>query len=666
MNNGTASNFSRLKRWHIAVIALVILVAAIAAIVFTINPFGLNPFATTDEQGLAENERLIPVRFDSLTTEISINGSIAFSNKRDMVFGSSGFVDEILVSEGEIVSEGQALARLDPESVANLRRAIEQAKLDHKDALDALEDTKQPSLQTAEAEAAVANAALELHNAQEALNELLNPKAEDIANAESALADAELEAQTAQESLDDLLNPKPETLAAGEDAIAQARVALRDAEVSLDNDLVTAMDNLEIAERDLAVARMNLDALNGSNRLKTARDAYDGKRQDYANVIYKWTGMKATDDDLAMTPADLFAALNFVPEQVYDHDYILFPDGRIADNPDTRWNELKIFGWRALYPTSNLIEPECDHYTYSPLRQSDTNSANDEFCIQRDMRNAYDALVSARNELASEEAQREDSVAAAQAALTRAEMARSDAQEALDRLTDGSIGAAQLQAQYDKAQADYDAAMRNLEELKNPDDAEVESKRKKLASARAERDAAADALDTLTSPDAEEVAAGHGQVALAQAKLDDANNTLRRLNDRAEMRIALRDASVEAAQAKIDGETRRYEDSTIKAPWDGYISSIPVEEGEEIEPYKVTLTVINTGIVNIEGSVDEIDVLSLQREAPVTVTVDALPDERLDGIISDISSTSRNDQGVVTFDVTIKVNVPDGVPCKKG
>ena len=666
MNNGTASNFSRLKRWHIAVIAFVILVAAIAAIVFTINPFGLNPFTATDEQGLAENERLIPVRFDSLTTEISINGSIAFSNKRDMVFGSSGFVDEILVSEGEIVSEGQALARLDPESVANLRRAIEQAKLDHKDALDALEDAKQPSLQTAEAEAAVANAALELHNAQEALNELLNPTAEDIANAESALADAELEAQTAGESLDDLLNPKPETLAAGEDAIAQARVALRDAELSLDNDLATAMDNLEIAERDLAVARMNLDALHNSNRLKTARDAYDDKRQDYANVIYKWTGMKATDDDLAMTPADLFAALNFVPEQVYDRDYILFPDGRIADNPNTRWNELKIFGWRALYPTSNLIEPECDHYTYSPLRQSDTNSANGEFCIQRDMRNAYDALVSARNELASEEAQYDDSVAAAKESLTRAEKARSDAQEALDRLTDGSIGAAQLQAQYDKAQADYDAAMQNLHDLNNPDDAEVESGRKRLAMAQAKRDAAADAMDTLINPDAEEVAAGRGQVALAQAKLDDASNALRRLDDRAEMRVALRDAAVAAAQAKIDGETRRYEDSTIKAPWDGYISSILVEEGEEIEPYKVALTVINTGIVQIEGSVDEIDVLSLQHGAAAAVTLDALPDRELQGVVSSVSSTASNQQGVVTFDVKIDVRIPDDITLQEG
>ncbi len=666
MNNGTASIFSRLKRWHIAVIAFAILVASMASIVLTVNPFGLNPFAGEDETALAPTERLLPVRIDTLTTEIAINGGIAFSNKEDLTFGSPGYVSEILVTEGEIVTEGQPLASLDPESVANLRRAITQAQLDYEDALDALADAKNPTLQIAEAESALADAALELHNAQESLDNLLNPKAEDIANSEAALADAKLEAQTAQGALDHLLKPKPETLADAEDSIAQARVALRDAELALDNDLATAMDNLQIAERDLAVARLNLDALNGSNQLKTARDAYTDELQDYANVIYKWTGVKASDDDLAMTPADMFDALNFVPEQVYDRDYVLFPDGRIADNPDTRWNELKVFAWRALYPTANLIQPECDQYTYSPIRQSNTDSANDEFCIRRDMRNAYDALVSARSDLRTEEAQHDDSLAAAQQALASAEKARAEAQEALDRLMEGSIGATRLQAEYDKAQADYDVAIRNLDELKNPDTAEVESKRKRLASTQATRAAAADALDALINPDGEEVAANRGKLALAQANLNAASNALQEIHDRRELQVALKEASVAAAQAKVEGETRRFEDSTLKAPWNGYIASIPVEVGQEIEPYEVILTVINSGIVNIEGSVDEIDVLSLRREEPVTVAIDALPDQELDGIITNISSTSTNEQGIVAFDVDIRVHVPEGVILQEG
>ena len=666
MSNGPASIFSRLKRWHIAVLAIVILVAALAAVVLTINPFGLNPFAGEDESALAPTERLLPVRIDTLTTEIAINGSIAFSNKEDLTFGSPGYVSEILVTEGEIVTEDQTLASLDPESVANLRRAIAQAQLDYEDALGTLADARQPTLQIAEAEAALAQAELQAEDERETLDELVNPDADAVAQAESAVADAELEVQNAHEALDELVNPPAEILVAAEDDIAQARVTLRDAELALDNDVAAANDNLKIAERDLAVARQNLDALNDSNQLKSARDTHDDERQDYANVIYKWTGVHATDEDLSMTPGDLFAALDFNPELVYDRNFHLFPDGRIADNPDTRWNELKIFGWRALYPTSNLIEPQCDNYTYSPVRQSDTDSTNDEFCIQRDMRNAYEALVSARNDLLSTQAQYDDSLAAAKEAITKAEKAHSDAKEALDRLTDGSIGAERLQRRFDRAQADYDAAQRNLDELNNPASVEVESKRKQLTLAQAKRDAAAETLDALINPDAEEVALKRNELALAQAKRDRAAQDLRKIHDRRELEVALQEASVAAAQAKIDGETRRFEDSTLKAPWNGYIASIPVEVGQEIEPFEVILTVINSGIVNIEGSVDEIDVLSLRREEPVTVAIDALPDQELEGVITNISSTSTNQQGVVTFDVEIRVNVPDGITLQEG
>ena len=644
-----------------------LLLAFIVAVGATAGWYAYNHFwGADDESDLASNEHLIPVRTSSLLSEISIYGSVAFSNKKDLTFGSSGFIDEIMVSEGEIVSEGQPLARIDPESVANLSRAIVQAQIDHAKAISALEDAKRPSLQVAEAEAAVTNAALELHDARETLTDLLSPKAEEIAGAEATLAEAALEAQTARESLNDLLTPKEEFIASAQDEAAKARIELRDAELALGNDLATALDTLEIAERDLAVARMNLDALDNNNQLKNTRDAYEDERADYSNVIYKWTGVKATDEELTMAPAEIFAALNFDPERVYDRDYTLFPDGRIADNPDTRWNELKVFGWRALYPTGNIIEARCDQYTFSPIRQSGTDSSNDEFCIERDMRNAYDALVSARADLLAEEAQYNDSLAAAQEALTQAEMAHTDAQEALARLTEGSIGAARLQSRYDKAQADYEAANRNLADLKNPDAVEVENRRRQLAYAQAKREAAAEALDTVVNPASEEVAAKRSQFALAQTKLDGANVALQRLNDWREMQIALQEVSIEAAQAKIDGETRRYDSSTLKAPWDGYISQIPVEEGKEIEPFEVILTVINTGIVQIEGNVDEIDILSLHRDAAAVVTLDALPDRELEGIVSSIGSTPITEQGIVRFAVKVEVKLPDDVTLQEG
>ena len=656
----------RSRRWLLALLLCVIAIAAAAY--FALNQFtALSPFAANGGSDvLAPTERLIPVRFDSLRSEISINGSIAFSNKEHMTFGSAGFIDEILVSEGEIVSKGQPLARLDSESISDLLRDVAQARLDYAEALDKLGDAKQPALQLAQAEATVAGVALELHNAQEALDALINPPTETIAAAESTLAYDALELHNAQESLDALLNPPTETIAAAQDDIAQAKVTLHEAEFALSDDVVVANNDLEIAVRDLVIAQQNLNALSNSNNLKDSRDTYDEKRRDYANIIYKWTGVEATDEDLVLAPDALLKALDFNPEQVYSNDYTLFPDGRVADNPNTRWNELKIFGWRALFPGISQIEFQCDQNTLIPVTTSDVTNTNAELCIERDMRNAYDAFQVASNDLLNEESQHDDSVAQAKQAVTNATKARSDAKEALDRLADGNISAALLQTKVTKAQADLAAAIKNLEDLTNPNPTEVETLRKQVALAQATHAASAKDLETLTAPDHEEIAAKRSQIALAQANLDAAKLDLLRLNDRQELQITLQEGMLAAAQAKIDGAIRRYDESTITAPWNGYITYISAEAGKEVEPFEIILTVVNSGIVQIEGRVDEIDVLSLQRNDAAIITMDALPDQTLEGIVSSISSTANNQQGIVTFDVKISVNLPDDITLQEG
>lgn len=640
--------------------------AAIAAVIFTLNPFGLNPFDGEDENALAPTERLLPVRLDSLTTEIAINGSIAFSNKEDLTFGSAGFVAEMLVSEGEIVSEGQPLARLDPESVANLRRAIVQAQIDYEDALDALAEAQAPNLQIAEAESALANAALEVVNAQKDLDELLNPNAEVVAQAESALADAELEVENVQEALDELLNPSADAVAQAQETVARTQVALRDSQRSLDNDFVSAQTDLELAERELAVAKMLLDSPANFSQFDEAQEIFKLEEADYANIIYKWTGVSATSEDLAMSPQELFAALDFNPEVVYSRDYPLFENKRIVDNPNTRWNELKVFGWRALYPGFSLIESHCANLTLLPERDSDTTNTNAELCIERDMGNAWESLQAARDNLQSAETELDNTIATLQERHAQAVDAHKAAQDKVDGLQSGSADDDLLRKKFIAARESLNKAKQELEDLLNPNDVEIASLRDKLALAEAKRDAAAEDRRDLHNPDAGEISAKRGALELAQAKQNDAAQDLQKIHDRRELAIVLQEATVAAAQAKTEGETRRYEDSTLIAPWDGYIASIPVELGQEVEPFEVILTVINSGIVNVEGTVDEIDVLSLRREESVSVTIDALPGEELEGAISNISSISTNEQGVVSFDVTIRMNVPKGVALQEG
>ncbi len=663
-----------IRRWYVTVPASLIAVAVLAVIAFApspfglnLNPYGLNPFAAQASVSLADTERLLPVRIDSLSTEISINGSITFSNKEDLTFGSTGFVDELLVTEGEIVSEGQPLARLDPESTANLQRAIAQAQLDYEDATAALEDAKNQTLQLADAEAAVAGAALELHSAQESLNTLISPDPKDIADAKATIANAELEIHNAEEALETLLILDPKDIADAEEAVVQAAVALQDSEDSLENALDDALMTKSLAEMELLAAAQFVEPGSSINQLNDVQNIYDDKRRDYLNIIYKWTGVNATDEELTMHPDALFASLDFVPELVYDRNYPLFTDDIIADNPETRWNELKVFGWRGLYPSAGQIEIRCDQYIVSPIRSSNTSHTNAELCIQRDMENAWQALLTAENDLISAQASFEDNAAKSQERYKQAEKTYEETKDAVERLKDGGIDNLLLQKQHNTALKNLAKAEQDLEDLLAAGDpVEVENAHAHIALAQANLETQSESLQLLLNPDPAEVAVGRAQIDLAQAKLDQATQDLQKIHDRRALQIALNEASVDEIQAKIDGSIRRYEDSTLKAPWDGYIASIPVEEGQEIEPFEVILTVINSGIVNIEGSVDEIDVLSIQRESPVTVTIDALPDEELTGIITNISSTATNEQGIVTFDVTISVSVPSGVTLQEG
>ena len=656
----------QVKGWHLIVLACLIVVTVVAAVVYIFNPFGLNPFASDQSDGLAPTERLIPVGIDSLTTEISINGGITFSNKEDLTFGSSGFVDEIFVSEGEIVSAGQLLARLDPESVANLQRAIAEAQLEHEDALDELADAQMPVLQIAEAESALATAELELQNAQSALDELVYPDPQVAAQLESALADSELELQNAQEALDETVSPSAEAVAATEEAIAQAQVALRDSEHSLANDYLDAIDDLDAAERDLAAASLNLHVVRNSNDTREARETFDRERKDYFNVIKKWTGAEPTEDELSLTPNALFAAMEFDPEEVYSRKFVLFPDGRITDNPETRWNELTIFAWRALYPGMSLIEVRCDRNTLLLDQQSDTTNTNGELCIGRDMNNAYEALFLARNSLSATVASYGERLSNAEAAVESARLAVQTAENARDNLEKETVGDELLQKQFAAARENLNRARQDLEGLLNADSVEVASLRNKLTLAQANRDDAAYLLNTLLNPGEAEVAVLLNEVAVAQARRDRAAQDLQEIHDRRTLQIALQEATVAAAQARIAGAMRRYEDSTLKAPWDGYISSIPVETGQDIESFEVILTVINSGSVKVEGSVDEIDVLSLQRDAVAAVTMDALPEHTLQGVVSSVSSSASNQQGVVTFEVKIDVRVPEDITLQEG
>ena len=648
-NNWLVDTVRSLSRRQIAVLLVVVIGSFLAT-------YGIsNARSSSGSVSLEENQRLIPIRTGLLVNEIAINGSITFANKEILSFGSQGTVEEVLVSEGQEVEKGQPLVRLDSETAAQLQVAFAQANLDYIEAKATLDAASASNLP-------LARAGLDLQTAQDELEILLGPDPQILADAESATAEAATALRDSQESFDDVAEPSDEFVAQAESVVAEAAIDLRDAKESLGKDAVTASNDVAVAIKDLSVAKQDLIIAQDTRSTDDAKVDLDDAKQDYADSIKKWSGVILTDEEVQQPSETLFQAWDFDPKVVYKAGYHLFPRGVFEDNADTRWNELSVFGWVSLHPSGGSIEVTCDIESEEAVTTTtsgrNTTSAAQEFCIQRDTENAWLALLDSRLEFDTQLAQAEKRLSQAEASVIRAEDELADAELSFAGLDFGPESDL-LRHRFVIASQVMTDAEADLRAVLDLDPLELDRSRALLAAAKATHDSAAETLDAVINPDAMEVAVAQANVDAAQRSVDNANAVY-------QMELALEEARVASAEALLDGANLRFKNSTLTAPWSGFVSTIRVETGQVVQATTEIIEVIDPSIVEVEGIVDEIDVLSLSRGAQAVVTMDALPDQTFSGVVSTISSAASNQQGVVTFDVEITVNVPAELRLQEG
>ena len=314
----------RIRRWQIVTAVIILLVVAAGTFVATQRS------ANQDTADIPEDQQAIPVRRGDLIQEISITGSLSLPNRETLNFGSSGVIAEIMVEEGDKVSEGQTLAALDQEDIAALEERVIQAKVALRDAEKALEDYTTPSqLDIARARKDVADAEVRLRDAQDALDTLVEPSSVAISSAEAQIlsyevdldnleepptrleidqaeknvAGARLELERARESLEDAQkSPTRLEIDQAEKNVAGARLELERARESLEkaqaddsDEIQNARNNVDSAKRELAYSEDELDVVQREweVRLADARDGLEDKGEAYAKVFAKWLGISA-------------------------------------------------------------------------------------------------------------------------------------------------------------------------------------------------------------------------------------------------------------------------------------------------------------------------------------------------------------------------------------
>jgi HlyD family secretion protein len=103
---------------------------------------------------------------------------------------------------------------------------------------------------------------------------------------------------------------------------------------------------------------------------------------------------------------------------------------------------------------------------------------------------------------------------------------------------------------------------------------------------------------------------------------------------------------IDQAQASLQSSMDNLRKTAYNSPIDGIITSLRVEEGEIAmigtmnNPGTVLMTIADLSVMEVEVEVDETDVIGIKIGHPAEVRIDALPDQKVDGKVTEIGSSA--------------------------
>ncbi|MCA9865100.1 MAG: efflux RND transporter periplasmic adaptor subunit [Anaerolineae bacterium] len=153
------------------------------------------------------------------------------------------------------------------------------------------------------------------------------------------------------------------------------------------------------------------------------------------------------------------------------------------------------------------------------------------------------------------------------------------------------------------------------------------------------------------------VRAAEGNVAAAEAQLARARAAADLLLEKPSAdETAILEAQVDSARTSLELAELRLRQAQLIAPISGTVAGVLIRAGEQAAPGSPAVTILNEDAYHITVNVDEIDIDRVAVGQPVVITLDALPDMPVQGVVSEIAPTSTSTSGVVTYLVTINID----------
>jgi RND family efflux transporter MFP subunit len=168
---------------------------------------------------------------------------------------------------------------------------------------------------------------------------------------------------------------------------------------------------------------------------------------------------------------------------------------------------------------------------------------------------------------------------------------------------------------------------------------------------------------------------GDLELALAQAKLalEQAEYNLNQLKDvlhASQDRIQIAESELEVAEQTVARAQKQLDEATITAPFDGIVAAVYAKEGDIIPSPTMSsmplVYLIDLSSMELTAEVDEIDIPDVKPGQSATISVDALPEEQFDGVVTSISSLPVLEAGIVLYKVKISLDAPEGSRLKLG
>ncbi|HUV43663.1 MAG TPA: efflux RND transporter periplasmic adaptor subunit [Dehalococcoidales bacterium] len=301
------------------------------------------------------------------------------------------------------------------------------------------------------------------------------------------------------------------------------------------------------------------------------------------------------------------------------------------------------------------------------------------------LENALDSLETAQENL--EEARNpytESDIAQAELTVINAGLALETARENLDKAqnpyTEADIVRAELvvlnaEIALENAENAFERAEDRYEMNPTVPDwiTDYKLKQKQLAIAEFDLAEAEDNLAIINAgADSVDIEQKQKHVIIAQTNLAQEEENLADMQDSTgpleldSLQVELKQIEVASAQTSLDKAIERLEAATMVAPFDGIVVAVNVEAGQNVSASQNVMEIVDPSVVDLNAILDEIDISLVKQGQRATISLDALSDIELTGEVYSISTTARVQSGVVTYPMTIRLTVPDGLQLREG